>query len=163
MAFRSIENFIVEQEIDATSTTKKHPLGMIVRAEDPTYGVGEFIYLQGVGSTTVGAVVEYDSSFATGLASIALDLPRPLAVAMSANVASQYGWYQISGLATVSKASGTSFAADAALGATSGEAVAAASGLIVQGAAVASAASGASAVTTVLVNINRPHGPSDVS
>lgn len=151
------------QPIADTSTTQHHPLGTIVTACDETDGGGEFIYLKGVGSTAIGSVVEYDTSFQTGLVSIALALPRPVAVAMSANVASQYGWYQISGLAAVKKASATSFAAEAAIGATSGLAVAVASGLIVRGAVVATAASGASAVTSVDVMLNRPHGPADVS
>lgn len=149
------------QPITETSTTKNHPLGTIVTAYDETDGGGEFIYLLGVTSTAVGSVVEYDSSFQTGLASIALALPRPLAVAMSANVGSQYGWYQISGIAAVKKASATSFAAEAAIGATSGLAVAVASGLIVRSAVVA--ADAGSGGTSVDVMINRPHGPADVS
>lgn len=152
------------QPIAETSTTQKHPLGTIVKAiNDADNSEGEFIYLLGVASTVTGSVVEYNSSFQTGLASIALDTPQPLAVAMSANVGTQYGWYQIGGEAAVAKASATSFAADAKLGATTGLAVAAASGLVVQGAIVTTAASGASAVTSVDVMLQRPIGPSDVS
>lgn len=98
MAFHSIEPFIVEQAIADTSTTKKHDLGTIVRATDPTYGVGEFIYAQGVASTAVGSwVLVNEDDFSTSLLA-ANDIGR-VAVAMSANVASQYGWYQISGKA----------------------------------------------------------------
>lgn len=99
--FKSLESWVVPQAIDETSTTKKVPLGTIIRAEDKAstqYGVGEFIYLLGVASTAVGSVVVYNAdNFSTSLA-VANDI-GPVAVAMSANVASQYGWYQISGKA----------------------------------------------------------------
>ena len=91
------------QAISDTSTTAKHPLGTIVQAKDlasTDYGVGEFIYLAGVASTVVGSVVTYDAGgFTTALASA--NAVGPVAIAMSANVASQYGWYQISGRGVV--------------------------------------------------------------
>lgn len=149
--------------ITDTSSTAKVPLGTVVRAQDPTYGEGEFIYLKGVASTAVGSIVNYDDSYQTALDTTGLDTPRPLAIAMSANDASYYGWYQISGLAVASKANTTSFAKGAALAAGSGAAIAVASGLIVNGALVAVVASAKSDVTTVKVMINRPHDPSDVS
>lgn len=78
-------------------------LGDIIEAVDPVYGVGEFIYLLGVAATVVGSVVTWDGaaagtpSYQTALAPSTANLDQPLAVAMSANVAGQYGWYQISG------------------------------------------------------------------
>jgi len=91
------------QAIDETSATQEHPLGSIVTAEDvasTAYGVGEFIYLKGVASTVVGSVVTYDAGgFTTALASA--NAVGPIAVAMSANVADQYGWYQIGGRGVV--------------------------------------------------------------
>ena len=86
------------QSIADTSTTQKHPLNTIVRATDPTYGAGEFIYLLGLAATAVGTWVTYngDDGSTTLLAANAIG---PVGVAMSANVASQYGWYQISGKA----------------------------------------------------------------
>ncbi len=86
------------QAIAETSTTQNHPLRTIVRATDPTYGGGEFIYLAGVASTAVGSWVTYDSDGGT-TALLAANAIGPVAVAMSANVASQYGWYQIGGKA----------------------------------------------------------------
>jgi hypothetical protein len=154
-------NFLIGQNIDETSTTKKHELGTIVTMKHATYGVGEFIYLVGVTGTDAGKVVSYDAAtFQTALASIAAGVGRPVAVAMSANVGSQYGWYQIGGVAVVDKASATSFAAAAPLGATSGLAVAAATTVRLANAVVQAAASGGSAVTSVNVAINRPAGPS---
>ena len=164
MAFHiTTQGFVGSQAIADTSTTQNHPLGTIVQAEDPTLGGGEFIYLQGVASTVVGSIVEYVTSFQTGLDTTALSTPRPLAVAMSANVGSQYGWYQISGIATALKDSSVSFAAGAGLAASSGSAIAVASGLIINGALVAAVASATSGGTSVQVMVNRPHGPSDVS
>lgn len=164
MAFGIATNLIGCQPIADTSTTKNHPLGTIVRAVDPTLGEGEFIYLLGVASTTVGSIVNYDDNFQTALDTSAVSGPsRPLAVAMSANVASQYGWYQISGLAVAAKANTVSFADGAGLGAASGLAVAVATGTVIQSAVVRTVASAKSNVTTVAIAINRPHDPSDVS
>jgi len=163
MAWRITDQVAGSQPIADTSTTLNHPLGTIVRAKSDTAasGEGEFIYLTGVASTVVGDIVEYNTSFQTGLASIALTVPNPLAVAMSANVASQYGWYQISGEAVVAKASALSTAVDVGIGATSGKAVAVATGLIVMGAVAARIGTATSA--TMKVMIQRPTGPSDVS
>lgn len=86
------------QAIADTSTTQNHTLGTIVTAEDPTYGSGEFIYLLGVASTAVGEWVTYNpDDFSTTL--LAANAIGPVAIAMSANVANQYGWYQIQGKA----------------------------------------------------------------
>lgn len=91
------------QPIAVNSTVKNHPLGTIVAASDPTYGAGEFIYLLGVASTVVGSVVTWNGvatgtpTMQTTLAPATANLAQPLAVAMSANVAAQFGWYQIQG------------------------------------------------------------------
>jgi len=160
----AVHNLAGSQPIADTSTTQKHPLGTLVRATDPTYGQGEFLYLKGVASTVVGSIVNYDDTWQTALDTSATAGPsRPLAVAMSANVASQYGWYQASGMATATKANTVSFADGAGLGATSGLAVAANTGSVIQGAIVRAVASAKSDVVTVLIAINRPHDPSDVS
>lgn len=146
------------QAIDETSTTAKHQLGTIVTAYSETYGAGEFIYLTGVASTIVGSVVTYNTvTGATALAAVGANLPRPIAVAMSANVASQYGWYQISGVSVMAKSSATSLAAAAAVGVkTAGFIASTGSGKEVNSALVAAVASAASGRTTVQVVINRP-------
>lgn len=138
------------------------PLGTIVRGHDPTFGEGEFIYLKGVASTVVGSIVEYDTSFSTGLSTIAVEEPRPLAVAMSACVASEYGWYQISGLSVMAKASDVSFAAGAIVGSGAGFAIVPVTALIMQGALVAVVASAAATTLSVRVMINRPLGTDKV-
>lgn len=90
------------QPIATVSDVQNHPLGTIVNASDPTLGGGEFIYLVGLASTAVGDAVVYDEAYLTTRA--VTTSYGPLAIAMSANVASKYGWYQISGLAIANAA-----------------------------------------------------------
>lgn len=72
--------------------------GQIIQATDPTYGVGEFIYLKGLDATAVGTWVTYNlDDWSTAL--LAADAIGPVAIAMSACVTGEYGWYQISGKA----------------------------------------------------------------
>jgi hypothetical protein len=98
MAFTPSENSLLGQAIADNSTTQAHELGTIMRCKDETYGAGEFIYLQGVASTAVGSWVTYNADDNT-TALLAANAIGPVAVAMSACVASEYGWYQISGKA----------------------------------------------------------------
>lgn len=158
MAYTPNENALLAQAIDETSTTQKAELGTIIRCKDPTYGPGEFIYLQGVASTVVGSVVVYDgASHVTELAPVGSNLPRPVAIAMSANVANQYGWYQISGRAVVVKTNTVSLADGAAVGVlTAGKIAGTGSGKEVSGAIVVAVASAKSDVTSVQVAIDRP-------
>ena len=98
MTFQVRNPIAGNQAIATTSTTQNHPLGTIVCANDPTLGEGEFIYLLGLAATVTGSWVTYNADdFSTTL--LAANAIGPVAVAMSANVASQYGWYQISGKA----------------------------------------------------------------
>jgi hypothetical protein len=159
MAYSISDGRIGIQPIADTSTVKNHVLGTIVRATDPTYGEGEFIYLPGIGSTAVGSLVTYNtSSYTTALAAVGTNKPQPIAVAMSANIASQYGWYQISGIAVVKKTCTVSLAANAAVGVlTIGLAAGTGSGKEIQGALVAAVASATAGRTTVQVVVNRPH------
>lgn len=96
MAYTILNAQVGMQPIATTSTTQNHPVGTIVQASDPTYGTGEFIYLPGVASTVVGSWVSYDLD-APATALLVQDAFGPVAVAMSVNVASSYGWYQING------------------------------------------------------------------
>lgn len=90
------------QLIDETSTTQQHRVGMIVRASSATYGHGEFIYLKGAASTAAGDCVTWDSAFAT--TRVTNGMLGPIGFAMSANVANQWGWYQIAGIAIANTA-----------------------------------------------------------
>lgn len=135
-------------------------LGMVCRAFDPTYGEGEFILLVGVASTVVGSLVTYNATtYQTTLSANTANQATPVAVAMSANGAGSFGWYQIGGLAVVKK---TAVAVNAQVpvyqSATVGRVMpTAASGKQVLGARSANLATVASNVSTVIVSINRPH------
>lgn len=146
------------QPIDTNSTVQKHALGTIVRATDPIYGEGEFIYLTGVASTAVGSVVTYNTtSYTTTLCTVGGNVSLPVGIAMSASVASEYGWYQISGVAVVKKTCTVSLAAGAAVGVlTTGLIAGTGSGKELQGAAVAAVASATAGRTTVKVVVQRP-------
>ena len=135
-------------------------LGMVCRAFDPTYGEGEFIMLLGVASTVVGSLVTYNATtYQTTLSANTANQATPVAVAMAANTAGLFGWYQIGGLAVIKK---TAVATNAQVpvyqSATVGRIMAtAASGKQVLGARSANLATVASTVSTVIVSINRPH------
>lgn len=97
--WKMIGDVTFNQDIDATSTTQKAPLGAIVKGRDidqTGYGDAEFIYGVGVASTIVGSLVLIDGSGYTTTLTTA-NAKGKCGVAMSANVASQYGWYAIHG------------------------------------------------------------------
>jgi hypothetical protein len=89
------------QPINQTSTTQQHPLGTLIRAVDRgsnANGEGEFVYAKGVASTVVGSWVTFhEDDWSTTL--LAANDIGQVGIAMSANVASQYGWYQVRGKA----------------------------------------------------------------
>lgn len=98
MTYGSAENGLIGQPIAELSTVAAHRLGDRFKCWDPTYGLGEFIYLQGVASTAVGSWVTFNQDDGT-TALLAANAIGPVAIAMSACVASRYGWYQIYGKA----------------------------------------------------------------
>lgn len=159
MAFTPTENQLGVQPIGFNSTTQNHPLGTIVRAYDATLGAGEFIYLLGVASTIVGALVTYNATtFQTALGADTANDESPVAFAMSANVAAQYGWYQIGGLATVKKtAVKVTPQGKIYQSATVGRVMqTSASGKQILGARGANLTTVTSTTSTVIVLINRP-------
>lgn len=154
----NIDSGITPASSSTAIPTPPGTLGMIVRANDPTFGVGEFILLAGVASTAVGSLVIYNTvSYTTTLCPVTANLGQPVAVAMSANTASTtWGWYQISGVAVVAKSTGLGLANNVALAINStGKVGTVASGKQVLGARTAN--STVSATTSVRVVINRPH------
>jgi hypothetical protein len=100
MSYIINNTLIGTQPIADNDTVQRHPLGTIVTATSPTYGVGEFIYLKGLNSTARGTAVTYNADdFSTAL--LAANAIGPVAIAMSASVTGEFGWYQISGKAVV--------------------------------------------------------------
>jgi len=157
MAFKQVDRIIHgTQKIASNSSTQEHPLGHIIQAFDSTYLSGEFIYLNGVASTAVGSWVSIlMDGYETVL--LAANATGPVAVAMSASVADEYGWYQISGKAVGKCLSGFADNADVYITATGGS---------IDDATVAGDrvhnAKGASAIGTpssglAEFEINRPH------
>lgn len=88
-----------------TTGTVNHPLGTIVDAYDSTLGAGKFIYLYGVASNIVGAVVTYNQL--TGITTLVpntANIGNPVAVSMTANTSTTTGtWYQVAGAAVIKK------------------------------------------------------------
>lgn len=159
MAYSIADARIGLQPLANTETEAKCKLGTIVKGVDPTYGEAEFIYLLGVASTAVGSVVTFDpDTYQTTLAAVGGNQPQPIAFAMSANVASQYGWYQISGVATVKKTCTICLVAGVAVGVlTTGLIAGTGSGKEVQGAVCAATASAKAGVVSVRIMCQRPH------
>lgn len=148
------------QPIADTATTQKHTIGTMVRASDPSFGEGEFVYLLGVTGTIVGSLVTYDAT--TGQTALTTHVPvqaRPVAVAMSANVGTQWGWYQINGLAVIKKsavliAAQVTLALSATTGRVKGTST---SGLQIANARSANLATISATVSVITAHINRPH------
>lgn len=148
-------------QANATSAAPTPPnsLGMIVTANDPTFGDGEFIFLKGVASCAIGSLVWYDgTTYVAVLATVTSNVARPVAFAMAATTAALWGWFQIGGTAVAAKSTSNKFLATVALGVIStGKVGSVSSGKQILGARTANAATVASATTTVNVVINRPH------
>ena len=146
-------------------TVAKVPLGTIVKGSSQTLGEGEFIYLLGVASTVLGDVVRYNAAtFQTvRLVNTAVQA-MPVAVAMAAIVAARYGWYQITGQATMKKTAviiGPNV--PVFISATAGSVKALASAGLQIVACRTQLLSTLSAAGTVLVTISRPHCQSQIT
>lgn len=166
MTWRIISPIPGLQKLTDGSSTQNHPLGTIIRAtDDATSGQGtaEFIYLLGVASTVTGSLVKYNATTGqTALTTVTNGKNKgvPVAVAMRANVAGQYGWYQISGLAVVKKTTVAVtpqvpifLSADATPGRIK---VLASAGQQILGAMTANLATIVTTTSTVTVLLNRP-------
>ncbi len=146
---------------NASSAIPSPPMspGMIMTATDPTYGQGEFILLLGVASTIVGSLVRYNAvNFQTVLAVNTAVQAMPVAVAMSANLAGTWGWYQIAGTAVLAKTAVIVLPNVAVyISGTAGKVKALASAGLQVVACRSQLVTTASASGTVLVTVNRPH------
>lgn len=113
--------------ITTVDAAPRMPPGMIAHAVDPVLGGGEFLYLPGVVNTVVGSLVTYNQvTPSTTLAATGAQNGNPVAVAMAAVGAGQWGWFQITGQARIAK-TGVAISLGAALGvsATGGQVAAA--------------------------------------
>lgn len=85
-------NYLLPQNIDERSTTKKVALGTEVQAKHATYGNATFAYQAGVASATVRTwvTINMDDGSTTRLAANAIG---PVGVSMATLTASYYGWF----------------------------------------------------------------------
>lgn len=88
------------QAINETSTEQKHAIGERAIAFDETYGYGEFIYAKGVGSTAEGDLCLINT-YAPSTTRVVAGSRGPVGIAQSANIANQFGWYQIFGAGAI--------------------------------------------------------------
>ena len=163
MAFQAADQFIGAQKLTDVDTTQNHPLGTIIQIKDPTYGMGEAIYLKGVTSNFVGALVTYVAN--TGVTALSTTSGvatggAPMAVSLSTATGSQYGWFQIAGDAIMYK---TAVKFDPAngnriyLSGTAGRVMqTSVAGRQILGARFAATATVTSTTSTVVVTLNRP-------
>jgi hypothetical protein len=151
------------QPINVTSTVQNIALGTIVKGVDPTLGEGEFIYLLGATSTVVGLAYQWNATtFQTVVLPVTANLSAPVGWAMSANVAAQYGWYQIGGLAKALKSAVKSDPAVNAnrvyISGTAGRVMqTSAAGRCIMGALRANLTTVTSTTSLTTLSINRPH------
>lgn len=124
MAFTPTTPELGWQPIGSSSTIQNHPIETIIGGYDSNYGFGEFIYLKGVASTVLGSAVTYGGTATvnsvvqptgqTTLAAVTAGQAQPVAFATNANLASNWGWYQIQGTA-IAATNGTLAAGPGAL------------------------------------------------
>lgn len=98
MTFRPKDTMLGLPEITAHDTVAGIPLGTEIQAADPTYGMATFKYLEGVASTAIGTWVLYSQDDYSTVRLVANGIGQ-VAVAMSACVADEYGWFMIIGKA----------------------------------------------------------------
>lgn len=117
MAYPTAPNWVIAddlvgaQPINVTSTVQNHPIGTRVKAVDQgttKLGEAEFVYMPGVASTAAGDLCILNQKAATTARGVHSTAARGMCgVAMSANVAAQYGWYQVFGAGPVASTTGT--------------------------------------------------------
>lgn len=162
MTYGLTSQYIGASPIANTDSAARQPPGTRVRAYDATYGEGEFIYLLGVANTQVGSVAIYDATtWQTALLTVTNGKNKgvPVGIAMSANLATYYGWYQIAGNAVIRKTSvAVTPQVPIFISATTGWIkVLASAGQQILGAQTANLTTIVTTTSTVVVTINHPH------
>jgi hypothetical protein len=164
-----VENMLGIQPLGQSSTIQNQDLGTVIRARDPVYGQGEFIYLLGVASTIAGSVVTWGGAttgtptYQTALAPATANLGRPIAVAMSANLAGAFGWYQISGQAVVATNGTLATGPSKVFLAGSGQVTSTAGAGLEVNNSINVTATGTPAANQAVVEINRPYAEGQIT
>jgi hypothetical protein len=156
MAYAIQDDIMGLPAIASTNTVQGAPIGMIAHAVDPVLGGGEFVYLPGVTGTSAGTLVQYDQQNRVTSLAQTNNSGAPLVVAMSTNLAGQWGWYQMTGNALVNK-DNTVLAAGGpvGVGTVPGTVGAPAAGRQISGAKAQLAAAGGA--TSAQILLNRPN------
>jgi hypothetical protein len=157
MAYLITDARIGSQDIAEASTTQKHPLGERIRAFDPTFGWGEFVYVKGVASLIVGSLATY-SPF-SGVTALPVARGKgTVGVAMALiNLTTLFGWLQIYGTGVVAVNGAVVSGATVYLTATAGKVDdAVVAGDIVYNATFASA-DGTPAANFAEINLHYPY------
>jgi hypothetical protein len=95
-------------------TSQRQPLGMVVTAVDPYWGLGEFMYVKSNDAILKGSLVIWDEIYQGTLLPNTTLQGFPFGVAMAPMASGVFGWLQLSGRA-VYKTNAT-VAADVAIG-----------------------------------------------
>jgi hypothetical protein len=98
MAYVLQSGLIGSSPVDTIDDAARHALGTVRAGYDPVYGGGEFVYLKGLDTTSLGTWVTYNLDDGS-TALLAANAIGPVAVAMASVVTGKFGWYQISGKA----------------------------------------------------------------
>lgn len=86
------------QPIETVETSKKHPLGTIVTAWDPTHGEATFIYCTGFAQGGVGKWVAVNSDDGSTSGVVANGVNNLIGIMMAAlDATTDYGWVMIEG------------------------------------------------------------------
>jgi len=116
--FSAIEGFAGTQPFNdwfVPDTIQRHVLGTCVKAVDPFWGMGEFVYLKAPNDATVikGSVVTWNELFVSVLLPSTAGQGFSCGVAMAPAIANTFYWAQISGYSIMKSTSDV--AADAAV------------------------------------------------
>lgn len=98
----------------APDTTQRHPLGLVVKAYDPFWGYGEFMYVDSVTTMEKGTLARWDETYTAEDYPNTANLGMMAGILMMSMVTGQFGWLQLSGFAPASAQA--SVAADTAVG-----------------------------------------------
>ena len=98
--FSAIEGFAGTQPFNdwfVPDTVQRHVLGTTVKAVDPFWGLGEFIYVKSNDALLKGSLVMWDEAYLGVLLPTTAGQGFPYGVAMAPIPSASFGWLQIGG------------------------------------------------------------------
>jgi len=153
----NVDPGVLNASTNITYPSTPNKLGQIVRAVDPVFGEGEFIFLAGCAGTQIGSCVVWDGNFLTSLAAATPNQSRAIAFAMAPALAGQWGWYQIEGQVQALKDTSAAVNAGVSVGIVSAGAIGnTAAGLEILDAKSTNTATVLAATTVLPIYCDRP-------